>query len=319
MEEFNFICADKSMWPASANIFSIADDQGIILIDVGCGLKKFVKKLYRKLETFHIDINNLHTIVISHAHPDHMGAIKWLFNDMRDYHNLTIIINEIEKPSALNIDLLNKSFDIDLIRKYLKTNWRNRLGGFNDINDSFKMLCAMSQLPEDTNIITIKNNDLLNLGNYTFRVLTTPGHAPGHTSFYEINKKFLLSGDLIGEKGTAWYSPSSGGAVGYLKSLDKVDKLEIKRIYPSHGNEFSDGKIKTRIEEIRNKITDKDRIILKELENGQKKVLDLVKLFYRSQFSQIFPGIAIVESHLIKLEDEDKIKRKNRLIKSLKS
>ena len=48
------------------------------------------------------------------------------------------------------------------------------------------------------------------LGNYKFQVLTTPGHSPGHTSFYEISHKSLLSGDLIGEVGTAWYSPSSG-------------------------------------------------------------------------------------------------------------
>ncbi|TFF88355.1 MAG: MBL fold metallo-hydrolase [Promethearchaeota archaeon] len=317
MKDFYFIKADKPMWPASANVFSIRDNNGLILIDVGCGLRKYVKKLYQKFDNLNLNINDIHTIVISHAHPDHMGGINWLFKDLKDYRKLTIIINEIEKPSALNIDLLNESFDIELIRKYLWTKLKERLGGFNDINDSFRMLCAMSQLPEDTDIRTIKDNDILKLGSYTFKVITTPGHAPGHTSFYEINKRFLLSGDLIGEKGTAWYSPSSGGAIGYLKSLHRIEKLKIKNIYPSHGNKFSDGKIKNRIEEIRSKIRIKDEIILKELENGPKKLLNLVKLFYKAQYSQIFPGIAIVESHLIKLENEGKIQRQNGLIRKL--
>ena len=181
-----------------------------------------------------------------------------------------------------------------------------------DINQSLGMFCAMSQLPEDAYIQTIRDKDILRLGNYQFKVLTTPGHAPGHTSFYEMDHRFLLSGDLIGEFGTAWYSPSSGGAIGYLSSLDKVEHLPIDYIYPSHGHKFHN--IRERIAQIRDKILSKDRIILENLKKGPHTILELAKLLYKTTRSQAFPGVTIAESHIIKLEKENKIERDNNLI-----
>lgn len=295
------------MWPASANVFAIRDKEGVILIDVGCGLPKFTKKLFEKMSAFKLDVKEVHTIVISHAHPDHMGAMEEILAKLENQNQLQILINEIEKESALNIDLLNASFDIALSKKYFQSGIEERFKGKFDINSNFEVLCKMAQLPRECNLRTITENDLLELGRFKFKVITTPGHAPGHTSFYEINQKFLLSGDLIGEKGTAWYSPSSGGAIGYLSSLDKVEKLRVNYVYPSHGDKFSN--IKERIKEIRNKILIKDEIILKKLEENPQTFLDLVGLFYQDQYSQMFPGLAIVESHLIKLEQEGKIAR----------
>ncbi|MBA7674355.1 Hydroxyacylglutathione hydrolase [subsurface metagenome] len=310
--DFFFIKADKSMWPASANIFAIKDDDGVILIEVGCGLRKFTRELFKRLDKLNLKLDDLHTIVISHAHPDHMGAMSAIYKKIKPT-DVKVIINEIEKESALNIDLLNKSFDIDLIKQQnFKSGVREFFGNTFDINQSLGIFCAMSQLPEDAYIKTIKENDVLELGNYQFKVLTTPGHAPGHTSLYEVNHKFLLSGDLIGEIGTAWYSPSSGGAIGYLLSLEKVEKLPIEYIYPSHGHKFNN--VKERINQIRDKILIKDEIILENLKKKPHTILELVKLLYKTTNAQVFPGVAIVESHLIKLEKENKIERENNLI-----
>ena len=312
MNDFFFLKANNSMWPASANIFVIKDDDGLILIEVGCGLKKFTRELFKKLEKLNLKLEDIHTIVISHAHPDHMGAMDAFYKKINPT-DVKIIINEIEKESALNIDLLNESFDIDLIRNQdFEAGVKEFFSESFDINENFNMFCAMSQLPEDAYIQTIKENDILKLGNYQFKILTTPGHAPGHTSFYEVNHQFLLSGDLIGEFGTAWYSPSSGGAIGYLSSLEKVEKHPIEYIYPSHGKKFNN--VKERINQIRNKIMMKDEIILENLKKKSYTILELIRLFYKAKEAQIFPGVAIIESHLLKLEKENKIERKNNLI-----
>lgn len=312
MQDLFFIKADKPMWPASANVFAIRDDDGLILIDVGCGLKKFTRKLFKKTENLGLDFKKVHTIIISHAHPDHMGAMNTIL-DKLDGVDPKILINEIEKESALNINLLNDSFDMNLPKKYFKDQLNERFGGMGDINEMFHILCSMSQLPEDSKIDLFKDGDILNLGKYKFKVLTTPGHAPGHTSFYEINDNFLLSGDLIGEKGTAWYSPSSGGALGYLSSLKKIESLpKINNIFPSHGDKFNN--VKDRITQIREKILIKDNIILKELDKGPQMILDLVKVLYKDPYSQLFPGLAILESHLIKLEKEGRIIREDDVI-----
>ncbi|MHA1751452.1 MAG: MBL fold metallo-hydrolase [Candidatus Helarchaeota archaeon] len=311
MQNFFFLKADKPMWPASANVFVIKDSEGLILIDVGCGLKKFIRKLYQQFKINNLDIKDIHSIVISHAHPDHMGGISWIFKDLKrfniEFSDIKIYINKIEKKIAQNINLLNLYFDVPLISKYYNSDSEHNLKKISDINDNFKILCAMSQLPEDCNIQTFDDDDILNFGDYKFKILTTPGHAPGHTSFFELDRHFLLSGDLIGEKGTAWYSPSSGGAIGYLDSLKKIEKLSVSSVYPAHGNKFYN--IKERITQIRNKILLKDQKIMEKLEKSPQKLIDLVKLFYNDSLIQIFPGVAIIESHLIKLEKEGKILR----------
>ncbi len=305
MDDFIFLQANKPMWPASANVFAIKDDDGFTLIDVGCGLRKFTKKFFMKLEENNIKLQEIHSILLTHAHPDHMGAMSKILEKI----NPLILINEIEKNSALNIDLLNVSFNTNLMKNYLKNELNNAFSL--DINEHFKFVCSMSQLPEDSEIKTIKNNDILNLGNYKFKVLTTPGHAPGHTSLYEINQEFLLSGDIIAEKGVTWYSPSSGGVVGLLKSFEKIDKLNVKFIYPSHGNRFE--KVSLRIQEIRNKLLQRENIILEKLEKGSQKLSYFVELFFPNNIFKMI-GLVIVESHLEKLQNEEKIKRKNGLI-----
>ena len=77
--DFLFIKAEKSIWPASANIFVIKDEDGIILIEVGCGLRKFTRQLFKRLEDLNLKLDNVHTIIISHAHPDHMGAMGAIY------------------------------------------------------------------------------------------------------------------------------------------------------------------------------------------------------------------------------------------------
>ncbi|NHI90997.1 MAG: MBL fold metallo-hydrolase [Candidatus Lokiarchaeota archaeon] len=307
MNDFLFIKADKPMWPASANIFAIKDDNGVILIDVGCGLKKFTKKLFQNLEIYGINIKKIHTILITHAHPDHMGAMSTILEKI----NPKILINTTEKNSALNINLLNKSFDMDLVNKYFKSTnaaWDNKL----NINEHFKFLCSMSELSSDCHISTIKDKDIIKLGNYKFQILICPGHAPGHTCLYEVNHKYLLSGDIIGEKGVTWYSPSSGGVTKMLQSLELIEKMPINFILPSHGCKILN--VQQRIDEIRSKIIQREMIILNELRNKSMRIDEIVNLFFPNNLMKVI-GLIIVESHLQKLEKENKIKRSNNIVK----
>ncbi|MHA1378095.1 MAG: MBL fold metallo-hydrolase [Candidatus Helarchaeota archaeon] len=311
-----FLKASKPMWPASCNIFVIKDDKGLVLIEVGCGLRRFIRKFFKKLEQLNFKLVDVNTIVISHAHPDHMGAMDAIYEKIHP-KDIKIMINKLEKPNALNIKLLNDTFDIHNLRKYYtNSELENRFGGKVDIIHNFRSQCTMSQLPEDAYIRTFKNNDILELGEFKFLAITTSGHSPGHTSFYEINKKFLLSGDLIGEHGVAWYSPSSGGCVEYLSSLDKIEQHSISYIYPAHGDKIID--VKKRIRGIRSNINRKDQRILELLKERPQTVLSLAKILYKNKYMQIFPGIAIVESHLIKLEQENKIEKDNNIFRKVK-
>lgn len=44
---------------------------------------------------------------------------------------------------------------------------------------------------------TVVGGEQLEWAGYTFRVLPTPGHSPGHVAFYCASEKFVLSGDAL--------------------------------------------------------------------------------------------------------------------------
>jgi glyoxylase-like metal-dependent hydrolase (beta-lactamase superfamily II) len=283
------------MWPSPANVFVVRDDRGLILFDVGCGNKAAVSRLSTAIEEKGHRLADVHTIVLSHAHPDHAGAIASLL----DLIQPRLIIHATDAAAAKNPDLLTTSFDNQLYKTYYETDF-DLLAYFADVG------CAMSAVPQDYLLDTVQEGDHIEAGNFSFRVVHTPGHAPGHICLYDGWKKLLLSFDLVGIV-PAWYSPSTGGATGILSSLDKIEKLEIDVILPSHG-----GPIEAAAEAItltRNTILKRDDKILTELHKGARSFRDLNALLFKDPDTQTYFGLRITESHLVKLEQEGKIKR----------
>jgi len=79
----------------------------------------------------------------------------------------------------------------------------------------------------------LEDGDTLDLGGRCVQVLHTPGHAPGHLCFWEAERKYLYSGDLV-YRGTLFANYPSTDPVQYLESLEKVAALPAERILPGH-------------------------------------------------------------------------------------
>ena len=304
LENLVMIKGEKPLWPASSNVLVIRDGDGLIMIEAGCGGEERSTRLIKEMRRLGLSPERIHTVVLSHAHPDHMGGITTFLRISQP----TVIISEIDAPFARNPQLLNDSFDIALgSRHYPEFGFGE--AGLN-LLDYFKTLskCPMASVKPDK---TVKEGDRLKLGDYLFEVIYTPGHSPGHISLVDREKKICFSGDVVGEV-VAWYSPSSGGALGYFSSLDKIERFELERIYPSHG-EVITNKEET-ISRIRSKLLEREKYILHELEKGPKKFKELVEELFPSPNQRFFPGVQILESHLIKLEKEKRITRQGDLI-----
>ena len=92
------ILAEEPNWPNPANIYAIPDEKGFSLIDFGCGSASSIKHLQMGLHHWKLKIEQLHTIVLSHAHPDHMGAIWWILEEASP----KIIIHHLDAAAALD-------------------------------------------------------------------------------------------------------------------------------------------------------------------------------------------------------------------------
>lgn len=79
----------------------------------------------------------------------------------------------------------------------------------------------------------LEDGDTIELGGRTITVLHTPGHSPGHMCFWEKERGYLFTGDLI-YKGTLYANYPSTDPVEFLKSVEKAARLPAKRLFPGH-------------------------------------------------------------------------------------
>ena len=121
--------------------------------------------------------------------------------------------------------------------------WLN--GGFPQPLETIKeYVVDRCELPDDFNINEyeffqgkpskiLHGGEHINLGERTVEVLHTPGHAPGHMCFWEAKTGYLFTGDLVyKDMLTAWFPSTDPEA--YLKSLETVSALPVKRVFPAH-------------------------------------------------------------------------------------
>lgn len=288
---------ESHKWPAPANSYLLKDDAGGILIDAGCGFEECYGKIREFLKKNGLAPADVHTVVLSHAHPDHMGAMPFLLQESSP----RIIIHSLEAPLAIENELLNATFDIAHISKY----YSSRLGGAEPvgINEYFSALCPMGSAAATD---TVEDGDVLVLGGRRFEVVHTPGHAPGHICLYDRENELLLSGDVVGAV-VAWYCPSGGGARGYLESLDRIESLDVATILPSHGGEITH--VGDSIEKTRSFILAREARIIELLESGEMSLLDLTDDLFAGA-ARMFPGLQITDSHLQKLEEDGLVVRR---------
>ena len=131
-----------------------------VIIDPGCYTISEKDTLQK-----YISINNLIPVKLinTHCHIDHI-----LGN------------NFIAKTYDLELEM--NANDMELIKS---SNEIAQLYGFTDYD--------MSPLPKKF----LNEGDTLEFGNSQFKILFTPGHAPGHISLYSEKDGLLISGDVL--------------------------------------------------------------------------------------------------------------------------
>lgn len=149
-------------------------------------------------------------ILNTHAHFDHIGANEFLMN-------------------KLNVPLGLHRLDLPLLRQQ---------GGATVFG-----LSAV-QSPEPT--MELDTDTEIRFGTNTFQVLFTPGHTPGHVSFFEPNEHVLFDGDVLFDGGIGRTDIPGGDPTAILSSIrDVLFKLpDDTVVYSGHGNATTIGREK---------------------------------------------------------------------------
>ena len=79
----------------------------------------------------------------------------------------------------------------------------------------------------------LKDKETINLGDRIVQIVHTPGHSPGHMCFWEKERGYLFTGDLVYKDTLFAYFPSTDPE-SYLNSLESVSALQVKNVFPAH-------------------------------------------------------------------------------------
>lgn len=79
----------------------------------------------------------------------------------------------------------------------------------------------------------LHDGDWLDLGERRIQVIHTPGHSPGHSCFYEPERGYLYSGDLIYKGCLYAFYPTTDPRLFY-ESVRRVNNYPIAKILPGH-------------------------------------------------------------------------------------
>jgi glyoxylase-like metal-dependent hydrolase (beta-lactamase superfamily II) len=193
---------------------SAAGDCNVYLIDCGgeyamidAGGGSGVKAILENVKRDGLELKNIKITFLTHCHFDHIGGAS----ELKDLTGCKLLAHKNEVYSITNLD----------------ENVLMEMARFRGINFKAPTLDEM-----------LEDNDCVNLGNITLKVLHTPGHTQGCISIFiieEDGKKAIFTGDIASTTGRLGFINGPGFDLNAWKNSVKRLILEAPdRIYPGH-------------------------------------------------------------------------------------
>ena len=154
----------------------------------------------------------------------------------------------------------------------------------------------------------LNHGDLIATKEYSLETIHTPGHASNHLCFYLEKHKCLLTGDHIMDGSTVVIAPPDGNMTEYIYSLKLLEDYDIDYFAPGHGN-YMEEPSKTIQSIIRHRLSRESKVLRCVNKNKNSNLDELLPLVYDDVPEMLHPIARMsLLAHLIKLQDEEKIK-----------
>lgn len=243
------------------NSYVIKGNERNLIIDTGFNSDECFKAMMDGLDELELSLEQT-DFFITHFHVDHFGLVSRLYKKGAVVYfnrpDAELIFDENRKTAVGGYAVMN-GFPEDLVQLALD----NHPGRKYNPQLNFELSY-------------LKDGDCLAIGDFRFECIETPGHSMGHICLYEPEKKLLISGDhILGEITPTIQSweDSWSPLDDYIKSLNKVAGLDVKRVLPGHRsllNNFSE-----RIEQLQQHHKNRAEEAVRILKNGRKNAFQV--------------------------------------------
>ena len=187
-----------------------------LLIDTGLGICDISEEV-KKLTDLPV------TAVATHIHWDHIGGLRYY----PDFYAHEAELSWLSGGFPLTVDAI-----------------RNMLVDRCDLPDGYNV--NSYELFQGMPARVLHDGERIDIGGRVLEILHTPGHSPGHMCFWEKERGYLFTGDLV-YKGTLFADYPSTDPAAYLESLEKISALPVKKVFPAHHSLDIEPEILTRM------------------------------------------------------------------------
>ena len=249
------------------NCYAIEDRQGVALIDPGTPNLRSYRVLGRKLAEAGLALERVHTVVVTHSHPDHYGAAQKIrdltgaevvthqhFKTYWDPHEEDDFVREVAVPADRDAQMgaVEKAL-MKLTNRERHSPWDRPVpwGGpppDNEWRSRFRwrilplLLSKVWQPPKPSSRVV--DGQVLRLGDRDWVSVHTPGHTADHLCLLDPAEGIFVSGDHLLPTITPHISgltTQERPLADFFDSLDRMHTFdEVKVVLPAHGLEFHD-------------------------------------------------------------------------------
>ncbi len=250
---------------------------------VGCDLRRDVER-----------------IVVTHFHPDHLGAAHWL----QEISGAPVYMLESEIQNSREVwENRDQSKFIDhLVRHGMDRETTEKAA---------RSMRTNLVLPEK--MIPLKKGEEMPLGPGTSWVVHAPGHADHQLMLHDEGRRILFAADHVLLKITPnvglWPETTPDPLNRYMENLRSMRSLPVELVLPGHGPLFHD--LEGRIEELLVHHEERLEEMLREIRDRPKTPFEVSRKVFRYGLSIYERCFALAETlaHLDHLVLEDRAER----------
>lgn len=215
--------------------YACIGQNGISIVDTGLHNEQDLQVWESTLQELGATWNNLDKIVLTHYHPDHYGLAGKI---QQLAGGIPVHISQIDFQQAQLFWDRDSKMSQDLASAFRRHGLDERLvAQIPDHLESF-----IPWVEPHPNPTFLRAGSKIQLGDRTYKVIHTPGHADGHLSFYDPEREWLIGGDFLLPRITPnismWPNCDKNPLQSYLKTLERMKALPVKRVFSSHGKVF---------------------------------------------------------------------------------